>query len=166
MMKAGKLIHEPLTRSAIGAFFEVYHALGYGFLEYVYVASLTRELQNRGHRIGREVSVPVFFKGEEVARQRLDMIVDGKLVIETKSTEALHDAGVRQLTSYLRATNLEVGLLLHFGLQPRFVRVVRTNSVLRDPKKPLPHIPHLPPLLPREPLDIDANDADPGKQRI
>jgi GxxExxY protein len=163
-MNRGKLIHESLTHSVIGAFFEVYHALGFGFLEHVYVASLTRELHSRGHKIGREVSVPIFFKGEEVARQRLDMIVDGKLVIETKSTEALHPAAVRQLTSYLCATNLEVGLLLHFGLQPRFVRVVRTQSVSRDPKTSLPPRPQLPPPLPRKPSDVDARGNAPPRE--
>ena len=91
-MTPGKLIHEPLTRSIIGAFFEVYRVLGFGFLEHVYVASLTRELHSRGHEVAREVSVPVFFKGEEVARQRLDLIVDSKVVIEVKSTESLHAA--------------------------------------------------------------------------
>jgi GxxExxY protein len=159
-MKSGKLIHEPLTSSVIGAFFEVYRALGFGFLEHVYVASLIRELQSRGHKVDREVSVPIFFKGEQVARQRLDMIVEGKLVIETKSTETLHASGVRQLTSYLSATNLEVGLLLHFGLQPRFVRVVRTKRASRDPKPPFPPDPLRPPLLPRQPSNIDASRAE------
>jgi GxxExxY protein len=56
------LIHDRLTHSVIGAFFDVYNTLGFGFLEHVYVASLTRELRNRGHEIGREVSVPVFYK--------------------------------------------------------------------------------------------------------
>ena len=76
---SAKLIHDNLSYSVIGAFFEVYHTLGFGFLEHVYVASLTRELHDRGHDVGREVSVPVLYKGEEVARQRLDMIVDGSL---------------------------------------------------------------------------------------
>jgi GxxExxY protein len=165
-MTSGRLIHESLTRSIIGAFFEVYRSLGFGFLEHVYVASLTLELDRRGHEVAREVSVPIFFKDEEVARQRLDMIVDGKVVIETKSTEVLHPAAVRQLTSYLSSTNLEVGLLLHFGLEAKFVRVVRTKAVARDPKDPAPPIPHTPPPLPRKPLDIDAirNDAPPSEQ--
>jgi GxxExxY protein len=141
-----KLIHEPLTYSIIGAFFEVYEALGFGFLEQVYVESLSRALATRGHRVGREVSVPVFFRGEQVARHRLDMIVDNKVVVEAKSTEILHHGAVHQVTSYLRSTTLEVGLLLHFGPQPRFYRVVCTNpsspgkriSVQRNPPLPPP----------------------------
>jgi GxxExxY protein len=137
----------------------VYRELGFGFLEHVYTASLSRELYNRGHKVRREVSVPNFFKGHQVARQRLDMIVDGKLVIEAKSTELLPPAAVRELTSYLCGTNLEVGLLLHFGLHPKFVRVVRTKRVSRDPQEPSPPNPLSPPPLPRQPLSVDASRA-------
>src|SRR5258705_1354125 len=56
-----RLIHDRLSYSVIGAFFEAYHTLGFGFLEHVYVASLTRELHHRGHEIGREVSVPILY---------------------------------------------------------------------------------------------------------
>jgi GxxExxY protein len=140
-----KLIHEPLTYSIIGAFFEVYEALGFGFLEQVYVESLSRALTTRGHRVGREVSVPVFFRGEQVARHRLDMIVDNKVVVEAKSTEILHQGAVHQVTSYLRSTNLEVGLLLHFGPRPRFFRVVCSNSSSPDQKISVQRDPLLPP---------------------
>jgi len=139
-----KLIYERLSYSVIGAFFEVYHTLGFGFLEHVYVASLTRELRERGHNIGREVSVPVLYKGDEVARQRLDMIVDGKLIVETKSTRVLHEGAERQVANYLRATSLELGLLLHFGPQPKFYRVIATNPAMRNTNPPFPHAPPLP----------------------
>jgi GxxExxY protein len=140
-MARSKLIHDRLTYSVIGAFFEVYYTLGFGFLEHVYVAALIRELRNRGHAIGREVSVPVLYKGEEVARQRLDMIVDEKLVVETKSTRALHEGAVRQVENYLRATSLELGLLLHFGPQPRFYRVICSNPAAPGPSIPVPRVP-------------------------
>ena len=145
-----ELIHEGLTRSVIGAFFEVSRTLGFGFLEHVYVASLTRELHDRGHEVGREVSVPVLYKGEEVARQRLDMIIDGKVIVEIKSTRILHEGSVRQVGNYLRATNLELGLLLHFGPRPRFYRVICTNSTLRTRNKSSPRFPP-PPRFPRTP---------------
>jgi GxxExxY protein len=158
-----KLIHENLSHSVIGAFFEVYHTLGFGFLEHVYVASLTRELRDRGHEIGREVSVPVFYKGEEVAHQRLDMIVDGTLVVETKSGRTLHEGAVRQVANYLRATDLELGLLLHFGPQPKFYRVICTNPAPRAPKIPLSRVPPLP-RGPRNPSVVEAggNAPDPS----
>ncbi|HVD05081.1 MAG TPA: GxxExxY protein, partial [Gemmatimonadaceae bacterium] len=109
-------------------FFEVYNTLGFGFLEHLYVVALAGELEERGHRVAREVGIPVFFKGRELGTQRLDLVIDNKLVIETKSTFELHDAAHRQLYSYLRATTLEVGLLFHFCPKPQFFRVVCRNS--------------------------------------
>ena len=122
------LIEEHLTHSVIGAFFEVYNNLGYGFLEHVYVMALERELIERQHRVGREVAVQVFYKGHHLAEHRLDMIVDQKLVVETKSTHQLHKSANRQVYNYLRSTNLEVGLLLHFGPEARFYRMVHRNK--------------------------------------
>ncbi len=134
-MTRTRLIHDRLTYSVIGAFYEVYYTLGYGFLEHVYVAALTRELRSRKHEIGRKVSVPVLYKGEEVARQRLDMIIDQRVVIEIKSTRTLHDGSVRQVENYLRATSLELGLLLHFGPLPRFYRVICSNPTSQSPQQ-------------------------------
>ena len=85
-MTTAHLIEEALTYSVIGAFFEVYNTLGFGFLEHLYVLALERELIVRGHRVRREVKVDVWYKGKILARQRLDMIVDDKLIVEVKST--------------------------------------------------------------------------------
>jgi GxxExxY protein len=123
-MARRELIEERLTHSVIGAFFEVYNTLGFGFLEMVYVMALERELIGRGHEVSREIWVPVLYKGEELCKQRIDMVVDGKLVIEPKSTADLPKTGTRQLHNYLRATNLRVGLLLHFGAEAKFYRLV------------------------------------------
>lgn len=123
-MPRHELIEERLTHSVIGAFFDVYNKLGYGFLEAVYTMALERELLKRGHQVGREVWVPVTYDGEELCRQRIDMIVDNKLVIECKASIELPKTGSRQLYNYLRATNLDVGLLLHFGPEPQFYRLV------------------------------------------
>jgi GxxExxY protein len=127
-MARGELIHERLTGSVIGAFFDVYNTLGFGFLEYLYVTALERELLARGHRVGREVSVPVFYKGEELGRQRLDLLVDGTLVVETKATIDLSKEATRQVYNYLRATDLKVGLLLHFGPEAKFYRILRRSD--------------------------------------
>lgn len=114
-------LNEPeLTHSVIGAFYEVYNHLGFGFLEHLYVMAMERELRARGHRVGREVAVRIMYKGEELGIQRLDMIVDERLVVEVKSTPILHKYAARQVYNYLRATNLEVGMLLHFGRQAGF----------------------------------------------
>ena len=123
-MARNELVHERLTDSVLGAFYRVYNGLHFGFLESLYVRALELELIERGHQVGREVSVPVFYRGHELGRQRLDMVVDGVLVVEAKSTDELPRHAERQLYNYLRATNLEIGLLLHFGLKPSFRRVL------------------------------------------
>ena len=125
-MSDHELIEGQLTESVIGGFYEVYNALGYGFLEQVYRAALERELRARGHAVGREVWVPVHYKGELISRQRIDLVVDERLVIEAKSTQELHKSAPRQVYNYLRATGLQVGLLLHFGPDPAFYRLVHT----------------------------------------
>jgi GxxExxY protein len=124
-----ELIDERLSESVIGAFFDVYNALGYGFLEHIYSMALERELAARRHRTSREFCVRVMYKGHEVGLQRLDLIVDERLVVEIKSTQELHRSAVRQIYNYLRATNLELGLLLHFGPQPKFFRILCRNPV-------------------------------------
>jgi len=131
-MAVGELLEARLTHSVIGAFYEVYNALGFGFLEHLYDTALERELVARGHRVAREVPVRVMYKGEELGIQRIDLIVDEKLVVETKSKYELHRALPRQLFNYLRATNLEIGLLFHFGPEPRFHRVISTNPTSSD----------------------------------
>jgi GxxExxY protein len=127
-MTKDSLIEEELTHSIIGAFYRVYRGLGFGFLEHVYVAALERELRARNHQVAREINVRVVYRGEELCTQRLDMVVDEKVIVETKSTYQLHPAAQRQLYNYLRATNLEVGLLLHFGREPEFYRLFCRNT--------------------------------------
>lgn len=117
------LLHEEITNTVIGCFFEVYNNMGHGALESLHLAALEREIRNSGHRVTRELKVRVMYKGEEIGMQRLDMVVDDVVVIEAKSSEDLPKIAHRQLFNYLRITNLEVGLLLHFGVDPRFYRV-------------------------------------------
>ena len=126
-MRRHRLLEEELTRSVIGAFFTVYNALGHGFLEKLYVEALERELRLRGHHVEREVPIEVFYEGKVIGVQRLDMVVDGKLVVEVKSTEFLHPMSRRQVYNYLKSTRLEIGLLLHFGPQPKFYRLINVN---------------------------------------
>lgn len=122
-MPKGDLVEERLIHSVIGSFYEVYNALGFGFLERAYALSLERELVDQAHEVAREVFMKVVYKGEPLMDQRIDMIVDRRLVVEIKSCEVLHGAATRQVYNYLRATGLEAGLLLHFGPRPRFWRV-------------------------------------------
>ena len=126
-MPRRRLIHEELTQFVIGAFYEVYNTLGFGFLEHIYKAALEHELRARGHRIAHEMWVTVFFKGITLGKQRLDLVVDEKLVVELKSTYDLRPGALRQLHNYLCAKHLQVGLFLHFGPEPKFYRMVSTR---------------------------------------
>jgi GxxExxY protein len=130
----GGLLEEALTHSVIGAFYDVHRELGFGFREYLYALALERDLVAKGHRVDREVAVMAYYRGEPLAWQTLDLIVDEKLVLEIKATERLHPSATRQLFSYLCATNLEVGLLLHFGHEPKFYRVICENQFKRHRK--------------------------------
>ena len=127
-MPSLQLIEEQLTHSANGALYDVDNTLGFGFLEHVYMSALERELRTRGHVVGREVYVPVIYKGEEISRQRIDMIIDQRLLIEAKSTQELHRSASRQVYNCLRATRFQVGLLLHFGPEPCFYRLVCSHA--------------------------------------
>ena len=122
------LLHGAPTQSAITAFHESYDHMGYGFHEPLCAAALERELLGRGHRVGREVNVTVHYKGVEIGVQRLDMLVDDVLVVEIECQDKLHPSGFRQLHNHLRATNLELGLLVNFGPKPQFQRVIFTND--------------------------------------
>ena len=124
----GELAHQDITGSIIGTFFEVYRTLGHGFLESVYSAALERELRAAGHSVSREHAVRVLYKGEPLGFQRLDLVVDAAVVVEVKATAALAPIAKRQLHNYLRATDLEVGLLLHFGPEAKFLRVYAPKS--------------------------------------
>ena len=125
-----RLYAPELTQSVIGAFFEVYNCLGYGFLEHVYAAALEVELATRGHSVGREVLVPVAYKGREIARHRLDMIVDDVIIVELKAGPTLPPASVRQVFSYLCATHLRLGLVFLFGPKPLVRRAERRGTIL------------------------------------
>ena len=109
--------------SIIGGFYEVFRELSFGLLEALYVTALERELRSRGHRVMREASILVYYKGEPLGRQRMDLVVDDRLVVEVKSTRELHASATRQLYNYLRVSRLSDGLLLHFGDEPRWYRV-------------------------------------------
>lgn len=126
-MSEDHLLERKTTAAIMGAFYEVYNRLGYGFLENIYALALEQELSERGHSVKREVPVTITYKGKTLATQRLDMVVDDKVVVENKSTSVLPPVARRKTLNYLRASTLEVGLLLHFGPSARFYRIVQTR---------------------------------------
>ncbi len=120
----GELLEAQRVYAIVGAFYAVYNYYGYGLSESVYAGALACELIDRGHQVVRELAVPVYYKDRRIGWQRLDMVVDQRVVVENKATEKLAPAAQPQLINYLRATRFEVGVLLHFGPKARFYRFI------------------------------------------
>jgi GxxExxY protein len=130
------LKHHPTTRKIIGVFFDVYNELGYGFLEAVYVEALALTLRHAGLAIEREVPLSVSFRGKVIGRFRADLVVNGSVLVEVKAFPALQRAHEAQILNYLRATVLEVGLLINFGPRPQFRRLLFDNTLKQHQKAP------------------------------
>jgi GxxExxY protein len=127
------LIERELVHSIVNAFHTVYNYYDFGLTEPLYCGALEYELTDRGHTVAREVAVDVDYKDRHVGWQRIDLIVDNKIVVEVKATEALPKYAKRQLLCYLRVTTCQVGLVLHFGPEPKFYRLAdfRPKRALR-----------------------------------
>lgn len=121
------LFERELTHRVIGTFYDVYNSLGYGFLESVYRTAFAIELTRRGLHVATEVPVDVRYGGEVVGCFRADLLVESRLVLELKACQKLSAADEMQLLNYLRATDLELGLLFHFGPKPAFRRFIATR---------------------------------------
>lgn len=124
--------HVGLTRTIIGAFHRTYNRLDYGYLEHVYREALAIELRKLGLRVRTEAAVDVWYDGKCIATYRADMIVEDAVIVELKSSQKLDDSARRQLLNYLRCTDIEVGLLLHFGPRPSVKRLIHTRNVGRS----------------------------------
>jgi len=122
------LKHRELTEKIIGVFYDVYNELGHGFLETIYEQALAIALAQAGMKVERQVGVSVWFRTQQVGDFRADMRVDGKVLLEIKAARAIDQAHEKQLLNYLRATDIEVGLLLNFGVKPQFRRLVYENE--------------------------------------
>jgi len=122
------LKHRELTEKIIGVFYDVYNELGHGFLETIYEQALAIALAQAGMKVERQVGVSVWFRSQQVGDFRADMRVDGKVLLEIKAARAIDQAHEKQLLNYLRATDIEVGLLLNFGVKPQFRRLVYENE--------------------------------------
>ncbi len=124
----GTLKHSELTERIIGVFYDVYNELGYGFLESTYAAAMTVALQQCGLAVAREVAVPVWFRGRKIGPYFADLMVERRVLLELKAARCIESAHEAQLLHYLRATDIEIGLLLNFGLQPQFRRLIFDNT--------------------------------------
>lgn len=108
-------LYGDLTHQIIGAAFEVYKVLGYGFLEKVYQNALLEELRLRGVEFKSQYPIQVVYKGVVVGEYIADIFVDSKVIVELKAEKEYNERHEAQLLNYLRATGVKVGLLLNFG---------------------------------------------------
>lgn len=122
------LKHKELTETIIGVFFEVYNELGHGFLESVYENAFAAALISRGLDVRRQIEVPVWFRGHKVGEFVADILVERSVLVELKGVRTLNPSHEAQLLNYLRATEIEVGLLFNFGIKPEFKRLAYDNS--------------------------------------
>ena len=131
---------DALTERIIGAAILVHKALGPGLLEGIYQKSLAAELKHQDLPIHRERVFPVYYRGAHIGEQRLDLIVDNKVVLELKAVETLIQVHRAQLLTYLRVSGLPIGLLINFGTE--FIQVKRVlntpNSSSSSFRPPVP----------------------------
>ena len=122
------LVHSEPTEQIIGVFYEVYNELGHGFLESVYEQALAIAFAEHQVFFQRQIGIPVWFRGRQIGDFRADLLVENKVIVELKAGRAIETAWEKQLLNYLRATEIEVGLLLNFGPVPQFRRLVFDNE--------------------------------------
>lgn len=114
--------HSEVTGAIIKAFYNVYNKLGYGFLEKVYENALCIELRKAGLDCKTQCCIDVFYDNEKVGLYIADLIVNNCVIIEVKAASDICVEHEAQLTNYLRATEIEVGILLNFGKNASFKR--------------------------------------------
>ena len=126
------MLYEDITSEIIKIFYKVNNTLGYGFLEKVYENAIILELKKAGIKIKQQENIKVFYEGEEVGNYYADIIVEDKIILELKCCENLRDEHRNQLINYLKATNMKVGLLLNFGKNSEFKRVIFSKKNIKE----------------------------------
>jgi len=126
------MIHKEITDTILKGYYSVYNSLGYGFLEKVYENAMMIELSHLGLNVQKQIPIKVYFKDIQVGEYYADIIVKDKVIIELKAAESLCEEHEFQLINYLKATNIEVGLLLNFGKKPQFSRKIFTSNKISE----------------------------------
>lgn len=120
--------HKEITAEIINSFYKVYNTLGYGFLEKVYENALSIELKKKGLNCKRQKPITVFYEDEIVGEYFADLIINDEIIIELKACETLIEEHEIQVVNYLKATKIEVALLLNFGKTPEIKRKIYSNE--------------------------------------
>ena len=122
------MLHSDITEKILSAFYTVNNKLGFGFLEKVYENAMVIELGKKGCKAEQQKRIKVFYEREEIGDYYADLLVDDLVIVELKAAESLCEEHEAQLINYLKATQIEVGLLLNFGKKAEFRRKVFTND--------------------------------------
>ena len=123
-----KLLHKELSNKIIKCFYIVYNTLGFGFLEKVYENALMIELLTNGLKAEKQKRIKVYYENQIVGEYFADIIVEDLIILELKAAEFVIEEHELQLINYLKATEIEIGLLLNFGKSPEFKRKIFTND--------------------------------------
>ena len=121
-------LYKDKTEKILKCFYKVYNTLGFGFLEKVYQNSLLLELKKQGFHCESQKPIKVRYENTIVGDYYADIIVDECIILELKAMESLCEEHEYQLIYYLKATEIELGLLLNFGKKPEFKRRIFTND--------------------------------------
>ena len=157
----GPLLLADVTSKAIGAFYDVYNEL-VGFPEFVVRRAMAIALRDAGLSVREEVELPVWFRGHYIVKFRADLMVQPGLIVEVKVRPEIDSFHKAQLLHYLKATDLELGLLLNFGRKPEFTRIIYENARKR-PRIEVPE--NLKRLVESQTSSGDPCSADPDKQK-
>ena len=122
-----EMLHHQLTEKIIGVFYEVYNELGDGFLESIYETAMVITLRNKGLKVAQQLEVPVWFRGQQIGLFFADLLVEGVVIVELKAVRSIDPSHEAQLLHYLRSTEIELGLLLNFGVKPEIKRKIYHN---------------------------------------
>lgn len=109
------LLYEDLSYKLRGIFFQIYNEIGPGFKEEIYIRALIKLLEEEKIPHNQEQEFSLDFHGQKIGSTRPDLVIDGKVIIETKATDVLHTTFEKQTLSYLKATGLKLGFLVNFG---------------------------------------------------
>lgn len=124
--------HADITEKIIGVFYDVYNELGHGFLESIYERAMALALSQAGLNTETQKAITVNFRGRTIGDFRADIVVENKVILELKAGKALDASHEAQLINYLRATDIEVGLLLNFDPKAEIKRFAFENTRKQD----------------------------------
>ncbi|MBA4155244.1 GxxExxY protein [Flavobacterium sp.] len=122
------MLHKNITDQIIKAFYNVYNKLGYGFLERVYENAMLIELNKIGLTCEKQKAIAVYYNEVVVGNYFADIIVNDCVIVELKACESIHEEHELQIINYLKATEMEVALLLNFGKTPQVKRKMYSNQ--------------------------------------